>query len=195
MRLLLAALGCALLFAGCSRPEYIMPSVPLTQDMSAYQTLNVEVAVPDGMVNAAGVQSGIKEGISKEIRMQNVVAKTDVPEPDVLVKVTLVDLDQGSELGRAAAGQSGPVGLAGALSGDGEGSITVEVELTDVKKAARLAAFTAHGISKDPLHPTTQEDLNNPNLSGPMRDVVGPSIAFASREIARYLKTRKIVAD
>lgn len=187
MRLVLAALGCVLLFAGCSKPEYIMPSVPLTQDMGVYRSANVEVVVPDGMTNAASIQSGLKEGLAKELRMQNVVVETGVPEPDVLVKVTVVDLDLGSELARATAGSA-----ASLLGGDGEGSITVQVDVTDVKKAGQLAAFNALGVSKDPGE--MQVRVNGLNLAVD-KDVAARSIGFASREIARYLKTRKVVAD
>jgi hypothetical protein len=187
MRLVLAALGCALLFAGCSRPEYIMPSVPLTQDMSAYQSANVEVVVPQEIVNAASLQARLKEGVAKELRLQNVVAKTDVPEPDVLVKVTVVSVDLGNAFARATAGSA--MSLVG---GDGEGSISVDVDVTEVKKAGRLAAFGAMGVSKDPGE--AQVTVNGLNL-GVDKDVAARSADFASREIARYLKTRKVVAD
>jgi hypothetical protein len=195
MRLVLAALGCALLFAGCSKPEYIMPSVPLTQDMGAYQSANVEVVVPDGMLNGAGIQTSIKEGVAKQIRMQNVVTKTDVPEPDVLVKVTLVNVDRGNALTRATRGSSGAVGLVGMVSDDGEASVTVEVELTEVKKAARLASFTAIGTSAPSNDHSIQPQTSQMELSAAAPDLVSVSIDAACREIARYMKTRKVVAD
>lgn len=183
---------CALGLLGCSKPQYIQESVPLTQDMSAYGSANVEVTVPEGMTNPGALQTGIKDGLSNQLRQQNVVAKTDVPEPDILVKVAVVDVDRGSDVNRAVAGSGGLVGLNSALNNNGEGSITLQVEVTDVKKAARLASFSAMGVSGEAGDPKLS--LGGVNTAV-LTDVTDLSMAFAAKEIARYLKTRKPVAE
>ncbi len=157
--------------AGCAKTGSVTEKTPVA-DLGAYGSAAVAVDVPPTVKNAAQHQSTLTNALVERLRSK----RFDVVASDgaaLLVKVKVVDLDEGSQLARG-------------LNAGGESKVALSVELVDAKQSKPVGSFDVTGNSSKNTH-TSINGLD----TGAIEDTTSRALEAAADQIAEFLEQHR----
>ena len=173
---LVVAVGLALGAGGCGKEQgSVQTQAPLQAKLGTYDTIVISAAAADA-ANAAHTDRlahAIKAGLESRGTFANVVVGEPAPEAGVSLQVTLVSLDQGSEVART-------------MNLGGESEMTVDCKLVELGSDKALGTFSATGNSSRKV----QTSINGVN-TGIADDLTGRAIMATADQVAQFLTDNK----
>ena len=157
--------------AACVSKGTVSEKAPVTQDLGAFKTASISVAVADGIENPDVYKSQLTTYLESSLKEQHLF--TDVPATggDLTIKVTLKTLEK-------------PPSFAGVPGGSSEG--TGSVELVDTKAAKSIGAFDMTANSKQSVR-TSVNGVDTSTGTDPRKRVM----IAAADQIATFIASHR----
>lgn len=170
------AVGLVLSAGGCGKKQgSVQTQAPLEAKLGTYDTIviSADAANAAHAAHTERLAHAIKAGVESRGTFATVVVGEDVPESGVALSVTLVSLDEGSDVART-------------MNLGGESEMTVDCKLVELGSDKSLGAFSATGNSSRKV----QTSINGVN-TGIADDLTGRAIMATADQVAQFLADNK----